>query len=815
MDQNSHFILDGVYKNILPHVVVFLLFCVVSMAYFTPLLKGKLISQPDINQFIGGAKELLDFEKETGEWSYWTNSMFGGMPAYYIKAKYDHNYILLIDRLFRFLPRPASYLFLSLFGFYFLMITMRINYKVACIGAFLFAFTSYFFIILAAGHNSKAHVIAYIPLTVAGILMVFRGNYKWGFLATSLFLSLSIYANHPQMTYYMFLLLGVYGIIELIETIRKKKWKHLFLSTGVLVPALILSLGMNAPRILTAQEYSKYSIRGQSELAKKKDENQTSGLDRDYITQWSYGISESLNLLIPNLMGGSSHEDTKVKKNLRNKLIKNQVPADQAMYLAQVIPTYWGTQPFVAGPAYQGAVVFFLFVLGLFLVKGKFRLWLAFGTLLSLMLAWGKNFPVLTNLFIDYFPLYNKFRAVSSILIIAEFTVPFLAVLALDRWFFGSELERIKKKSLLRAVQIVGGLIFALLLFKKVLFSFESPIDGQLPNFLKNVIQEYRKSLFVTDAIRSLVLVVLVFVVLWLSVKGVLKTIYALILIAALGIFDLWNVDKRYLNDDNFSSPKKVIEPFQSSIIDKKILEDTSQYRVLNLSVSTMNDASTSYFHHSMGGYSGVKLRKFQELYDAYIAKGSREVLNMFNTKYIIANNEKGEKGLSINSEANGNAWFIDSLRWAKTADEEIEALGTIDTKKTAVVRSIYQSKIGKIEQDTTAAIYLTSYKPNHLTYRSTRKTDGFAVFSEVYYPKGWDVFLDGKQVEHFHVNYILRGMNVSKGDHKIEFKFEPKAVAIGERISLFSSLVFMLFGFMVFIPFVGNHLLSRNASKK
>ena len=789
-------------KKILPHLVVFILFCIIAMAYFTPLLKGKLISQPDINQFIGGAKELLDFEKETGEWAYWTNSMFGGMPSYYIKAKFDHNYISSIDGLFRFLPRPASYLFLFLIGFYFLMITMGVNYRVACIGAIFFAFASYFFIILAAGHNSKAHAIAYIPPTVASILMIFRGNYKWGAVATSLFLSLSIYANHPQMTYYMFVLLGLYGIFELIEAIRKNKWRHLVLSTGVLALALILSLGVNAPRILTAKQYSQYSIRGPSELTKKEDKNQTSGLDREYITQWSYGIMESFNILIPNLMGGSSHEPPKVKKNLLSELRKNQVPSSKATYLSQVIPTYWGTQPFVAGPAYQGSVVIFLFVLGLFLVKGKLRWWLALGTSLSLMLAWGKNFPFLTNLFIDYFPLYNKFRAVSSILIIAEFTIPFLGALALNQWFFGSDSKEVKRKSLLRSVAIVGGIILVFLLFKETLFHFESPIDKQLPDFLRRAIRQDRISLFTMDAFRSLVLVCLAFLVLWLSVKGVLKMIYALILIAVLGLYDLWNVDKRYLNDDNFKLPKKVIEPFTPSIIDNQILKDTSQYRVLNLTVSPMNDASTSYFHHSLGGYSGVKLKKFQEINEAFIAKGNRQVLNMFNTKYIIRTNEKGKQGLSINGQANGNAWFVDSIRWVKTADQEIKALKNTNTKKVAIVRNIYQSKIGELKPDTTNVIKLKNYKPNSLTYRSTSNTDGFVVFSEVYYPKGWNVLLDGKQVEHFPVNYILRGMNVPKGSHTIEFKFEPKTVVVGEKISLFSFLGLMFIGIMAFIPY-------------
>ena len=794
------------YKKILPHLVVFVFFGVISMAYFTPLLKGKLISQPDIKQFIGSAKELMDFKKNTGQISYWTNSMFGGMPAYYIKASYDYNYISFVDRLFRFLQRPASYLFLSLIGFYLLMISMRIDYRVSIIGALFFAFTSYFFIILAAGHNSKAHAIAYIPPVIAGMLMVFRGNYKWGFLTTSLFLSLSFYSNHPQMTYYMFLLMGIYGIIEAIETVRKNKWKSFFISIGILVTALIISLGMNASRILTAQEYSKYSIRGKSELKKnERAKNQTSGLDRDYITQWSYGISESLNLLIPNLMGGSSNQDKKSKNNLRNELIKNQVPKKQATYLLNNIPMYWGMQPFVSGPAYQGAVVIFIFVLGLFLVKGKLKWWLSLGTLFSLMLAWGKNFPFLTNLFIDYFPLYNKFRAVSSILVIAGFTIPFLGVLALNRWFFVSGLERIKKKSLLRSILIVGGLIIVLLLFKGVLFSFESPIDSQLPFSLKQAIQQDRKSLFVMDAIRSLILVALVFIVLWLSLKGVLKTIYALVLIAVLGIFDLWNVDKRYLNDGNFSSIKKVIEPFKPSSIDKKILEDTAQYRVLNLSVNTMNDARTSYFHHSIGGYSGVKLKKFQEIYDQHISRGNRQVLNMFNTKYIIKDDEKGKQELFINSEANGNAWFVDSLQWVKTADEEIGLLESIDTKKTAIIRDIYSSKIQEIDPDrvSTRSIILKSYKPNHLTYSSTSKANGFAVFSEIYYPKGWEVFLDGKQVEHFSVNYILRGMNIPKGYHSIEFKFQPKAVAIGETISLSSYLIFLLISVMMLVPLI------------
>lgn len=783
-------------KFFFTHFFVTVFFIVAALAYFHPVLQGKVIYQHDIAQYTGMAKEQNDFRKKNDAEPYWTNSAFGGMPTYQLGANYPHNYIKKLDRLIRFLPRPADYLFLYLIGFYILLCSLKVDYKLAIVGALAFGFSTYLIIIIGAGHNAKAHALGYLPILLAGIVLVFRKKYLWGFLVTALAMALEIVANHYQMTYYFMLLVLVLGVVYLIDAIKKKELKHFFVSVGILVCAVVLGIAANATGLMATKEYADWSTRGKSELTINPDgspKDNTGGLSKDYITQWSYGISESLNIFVPRLFGGASQENLGEDSKSFKYLIDKGLPRSSALDFVSGIPLYWGQQPGVSGPAYVGAIVFFLFFLGLFLVKGKHKWWLLFGTILSLVLSWGKNFSALTDFMIDYFPLYDKFRAVSSIQVILELCMPILAILALKKIFSSKVDLKDKITSLKYAAATVLGLGVLLFLFKGM-FDFTGPVDERLRmtglEELPEMLKLDRKAVYNSDLFRSLGYVLVVVLLLWFYLKGKLKMNLTVIVIGALLVFDLVGVNLRYVNEGNFVSKRRMLEPFQKTAADTQILKDTSVYRVFD-QTDGFDSAKTAYFHNSITGYHAAKPAGMQDLFDFHVYKGNLSVFNMLNVKYVVQQDEQGNKFPIQNPNANGNAWFVKELLAVGSADEEIMALDSIDTKVTAVVNT-NKFSINRFEYqvDSTASITLTDYKPNHLTYSSKNMNPGVAVFSEMYYAHGWNAYIDGTPTDHFKVDYVLRAMRVPEGQHTIEFKFEPKVVEQGSKISLASTIL-------------------------
>ncbi|NNK19031.1 MAG: YfhO family protein [Maribacter sp.] len=784
-------------KAFYTHFFVLVFFVVVALAYFNPVLQGKVIAQSDIRQYTGMAKEQNNFRKKTGEEPYWTNSAFGGMPTYQLGAYYPHDYVKKLDRLIRFLPRPADYLFIYFLGFYILLCCLKVDFRLAVLGALAFGFSTYLIIILGVGHNAKAHALAYMPMLLAGIVLTFRGKYSMGFVLTAIAMALEVGANHYQMTYYFMLLVLILGVVYLVYAIRTKKLKNFFASVGLLVIAVVLGIAANTTSLMATKEYADWSTRGKSELTINPDGSKkanTQGLSKDYITQYSYGIVESLNLFVPRLFGGSNSEDLGENSKTYDFLIDQGISRRQALDFSKSLPLYWGNQPATAGPAYIGSIIFFLFILGLILVKKKTKWWLLGGVLVSLVLSWGKNFGLLTDFMIDYFPLYNKFRAVSSIQVILELCAPVLAILALKE-IIDSEVDKSKKIQALKiSLFTILGIVLALLLLKGA-FSFESFSDETLKRYygdeILSLIQLDRKAVYTNDLFRSLIFIVLAAAVLWLYLKQRLKENILLILLGVFIVVDLVGVDKRYVNKEDFVSKRSMSDPFPEKSVDKQILQDESIYRVYNPQEG-LNGASTSFFHKSIGGYHAAKPAGLQDLFDFYIYKGKIEILNMLNVKYVIQQDEEGNSAPAMNPDANGNAWFVSKLIEVKSADEEIKALDNLDVKNEAVVNTARFENVNRFNfhTDSLANVSLVDYEPNHLTYRATNPNAGVLVFSEMYYENGWNAYIDGQAKDHFRVNYVLRALHIPDGDHTIEFKFEPPVIKHGSQITLASSII-------------------------
>ncbi|WP_282081466.1 YfhO family protein [Aquimarina algiphila] len=786
-------------KRFLPHLLVVISFIIASLAYFSPVLSGKKMKQGDIVQYSGMARQQTDFRNQTGEEPYWADNAFGGMPTYQLGAQYPHSYVKKIDRLIRFLPRPADYLFLYFIGFYILLLVLKMDYRLAFLGSLAFGFSTYFIIILGVGHNAKAHAIGYMPLVLSGIILTFRKKYIWGFLLLAISMALEIAANHFQMTYYLFLLVLVLGISYLIDAYKKKEIPDYFKSLGVMVLAVLFSLLLNATSLLATKEYTQFSTRGDTGITIQANgkEKKGTGLDFDYITQYSYGRLESFNLFIPRFMGGTSTENLGTDSNVYEELLRLGVSPAQAKSYTEYVPTYWGDQPFVGAPAYIGATILFLFILALFLVKGRLKWWIVGGSILALLLSWGKNLEFFTRFFIDYFPLYNKFRAVSSIQVIVELCVPILGVVGIHKLLSKEVSEDSKIKALKYATGIVGGLTLIFLLFKSTLFSFSGLGDSLLleqggPDYLR-AIKEDRKAIFTTDTIRSLVLILLIAGGCWLYLKGKLKENLLLIGVGVLITLDLVLVDWNYVNKSNFVSSREFNKPFIANKADEEIFKDKGHFRVFDLTADPFNSGRAAYFHNALGGYHAAKPGRMQDLFEFYLAKNDVEVMNMLNVKYIITQDEDGVKALT-NPYTNGNAWFVSEVKQVSSANEEILALKDLDNKKQAVINSKFNNVIPKTKytSDSLAYIALTAHQPNHLVYESKVKEESFAVFSETYYP-GWQAYIDGNPVEHVQVNYMLRGLPIPEGQHKIEFKFEPQVIKTGSSIVLTSSIIFIL----------------------
>tara|TARA_B110000914_G_C15519438_1_gene475913 strand:- start:1345 stop:3753 length:2409 start_codon:yes stop_codon:yes gene_type:complete len=787
------------------HILVILGFVFVSLLYFSPVLKGHKIYQSDIVQYTGMAKQHTDFREANSSESYWTNSAFGGMPTYQLGAKYPHNYIKKLDLALRFLPRPADYLFLYLIGFYILLLVLKIDYRMAAFGALAFGFSTYLIIILGVGHNAKAHAIAYMPLVLSGIILTFQKRYAIGFSLTAISSGLELVTNHPQMTYYLLILILILGISYLVQSIKSKEVSAFFKALAVLSLAAFLALGMNATNLLATSSYAKESTRSKSELTINFDgsvRDQSSGLDKAYITQFSYGILETFNLFIPRFMGGGNRENLgKDSETYKAYRALGATPL-QSLKESKQAPMYWGDQPIVEAPAYIGAVVIFLFVLALFLYHGRFKWWLLIGILLSLLLSYGKNLSFLTDLFIDYVPLYNKFRAVSSIQVILELCIPLLATLGLSQVFNKEVSSKTKLDALKKASAILVGIAVVFLVFKNSFFDFVGATDGQFLDYygasFVEAIRLDRSAIFSDDTLRTLLFTLAAGALIFAYLKQkISQNITITFLVLAL-VLDLVTVDRRYVNSDNFVTAIQVDIPYQSSSINQKILKDTTIYRVLDRSD---NSTQTSYFHNAIGGYHAAKLRRFKELQEFHIDKNNFEVLNMLNTKYIIYKDNEDVLRYFENEEINGNAWFVDSVKAVQNADEEIMALAKLKSKLTAISRaSKFDSK--RYSNDSTAAIKLVDYKLNKLVYESNNTADGFAVFSEIYYKDGWNATIDGEAVEHINVNYVLRGLEIPKGTHEIVFEFSPIVVKKGSSIALISSisLLFLILGQVVLI---------------
>ncbi|RIA09852.1 hypothetical protein OE09_1698 [Flavobacteriaceae bacterium MAR_2010_72] len=791
--------MQSTFKKILPHVLVLVGFVIISLAYFNPVLSGKAIFQSDIMHYIGMSKQQNDFRANTGEETYWTNSAFGGMPTYQLGAKYPHNYVKKLDLALRFLPRPADYLFLYFMGFYVLLLALKVDFKLAGLGALAFGFSTYLIIILGVGHNSKAHAIAYMPLVLSGIILTFRKKYVIGFLLTAIAMALEIGANHFQMTYYLMLLVIVLGSAYLVDAYRKKCLPHYFKSVGILIIAVVLSLGLNATNLFATQEYVKESTRGKSELTINPDGSEkvaTAGLDKDYITEYSYGLLETFNLFIPRFLGGGSYEDVGKESASYDYFLGLGASPVQALEQTKQIPTYWGGQPIVEAPAYIGAVVLFLFVLALFLVKGRLKWWLLGGAIVSLLLSYGDSepFAFITDFFINNIPLYDKFRAVSSIQVILELCIPILGIFGLVRLFNNVENIEVKQKALKYTLFITGGLALLFLLFKGSLFDFVGVNDGYYrqnygQGFIDAVIED-RQAIFNKDTIRTLILVLLSAGTVWLFLKKKLSESLVVVVFAVLILFDLVGVDRRYVNNDNFVSSVRVNKPYQPNEADKQILNDKGYFRVFDISTEgSRAPAKAAYFHNSLNGYHAAKLKRYNELYDFYISQTNLNVLNMLNAKYIIADGEDSSVFPYVNEDANGNAWFVNELEKLNSANEEMLALDSLNTKQKAVT-TFEELKSSKFEVDSLAAIELLEFLPNYLKYQSTNANDGFAVFSEMYYGNGWVSLIDGEAAPHYRVDYALRGMKIPAGEHTIEFKFDPQVIKTGSRISLASSVV-------------------------
>jgi hypothetical protein len=788
-------------NKIFPLIVAILIFSLASIIYFHPILKGYKLNQSDITQFRGMVKDINDFRSEENREPYWTGASFSGMPAYQISAYYPNDFVRSLDRLLRFLPRPADYTFLYFLSFFVLMMALKVNWRLAILGSLAFGFSTYLIIIFGAGHNAKAHAIAYMPLVVAGFLWIFQRKFILGFIVTGLAMALEIYTNHIQMTYYLGFCLLILGIVEFVHAIKEKVVPLFLKQVAIIIAAVALGVGANAPRLMALKEYADHSTRGKSELTINLDGSNkevTKGLDKTYITQYSYAKLETFNLFIPRFMGGGTIEKLGEDSNFY-RFIEEKAGKKAAADYSQQVLTYWGDQPIVEAPAYIGAVIFFLFFLGIFLVKGKLKQWLLAATVFSIILSWGRNFEVVTNFFIDYVPLYNKFRAVSSVQVIAELCVPILGVLGLKAFFSAEMSKEEKLQGLKKTVLTFGALMIAGFAFAHLFGAFEGLRDAQqyseVPGFLDAVIAD-RKAMLLSDTIRSLILVLISGTALWLFLKDKVKPVVVIVGLTLLILFDLISVNKKYVNADDFKNARKIEKPFTKSDADKLILQDKTHYRVANFAVDLMNDGSTSYFHNSIGGYHAAKLGRYQELFDFQIAKNNMQVFNMLHTKYFIVPDAEGNPKAQQNRETNGNVWFVQALIPAQNANEEIQALDTLNTKKEAVILENDYQKMDiqfPMQRDTMATIALVDYKVTSLIYNSKTETAQFAVFSEIFYKEGWNAYIDGKLMPHFRVNYILRGMKIPAGNHKIEFKFEPKVIQQGKTISLISYALLLL----------------------
>ena len=809
-------------KKCLPDVLAVLLFAVLAFAYFFPAdIEGRILYRHDASAGRGAGQEGIEYLQKTGERSRWTNALFGGMPTYQMAPSYHStdNLTQAINAYHLWLPENVWYVFAYLLGFYILLRAFDFRQHLAALGSIIWAFSTYFLIIIAAGHIWKVWALAYLPPLIAGVVLAYRGKYLWGFVVTAIFTAFEINANHVQMTYYYAFIILFLIIAWLVEAIREKQLVRFAKATGVALAAGILGLCMNLSNLYHTWQYSQESMRGKSELVKQNAANQTnSGLERDYITQWSYGIGETWTLLVPNTKGGASVP-----------LSRNETAMAKAdpnfMEIYNQIGQYWGEQPGTSGPVYVGAFVMFLFILGLFIVKGPVKWALLAATILSILLSWGKNFMGFTDFFLDYVPMYAKFRTVASILVIAEFTIPLLAMLALKKFLDEPEFMKPRLKYVGISFLLTGGIAMLFSIMPSTFFSsFISTSEMQalqgLPSeYIQPImanLTEMRQAMFTSDALRSFYIILVGTGILLSVVYGKLKKEYAIGIILVLCLVDLWTINKRYLNDEMFVPKSEREAPQQMTQADEQILHDkTLDYRVLNLASNTFNENETSYYHKSIGGYHAAKLRRYQEMIEQYISPEMQQifgavseaggdmtkingdsiwpVLNMLNTKYMIFPLQGGQTVPLQNPYTYGNAWFVDKIQYAANANEEMAAVGQLNLRHEAVADAKFKTQLGEaVDQDSVSIVTIKTYEPNELTYEVNSGKGGVVVFSEIYYP-GWTATIDGQPAELGRVNYILRALNVKPGKHDVVLTFKPKSVNTTETIAYVSYVILIL----------------------
>jgi hypothetical protein len=829
-------------QSALPYVLSVILFAIISYTYFSPLMEGKDLPQMDNTHAIGMSKELVDFEKANpGEVALWTNSAFGGMPAYQIKGGPPRNVFYYINNYLHFgLPyRTVSIVFLYMLGFYILLLSMKVDKWLSFGGALIFAFASYNLIIISAGHITKGYAIGMMAPVMAGIILLYSKKYITGGIFTMVALGCEMAQNHVQITFYLGLLMIVFVVVKLIEAVLSKEYKSFILSSCILIAATILAVAPNTTNLWTTYEYGKESIRGETDLV-KATQKKSSGLDRDYALAWSYGKKETLTLLIPNAVGGETSALGNVKSAMEKVVPEYKDPVSRQNQ-------YWGEMPFTSGPVYVGSIICFLFILGLFVVNNSTKWWLLAATLLSIMLAWGKNFGFFTDLFFYYFPLYNKFRTVSMILVIAGATMPLLAFLALNKIITNPEIIKQQKRDFFIALGLTGGLSLLFALLPTLFFSFLSSEESQWVSeqIAKATSPEYatqfnefvanlelaRISIFRADALRSVFFIVVTGGIIWYYSIKPFNKMYIIAAITFLMVVDVWMIAKRYLNSDQFVKKTVVENQFTPTNADNFILKykltDPNadlNFRVFNISRNPFTEVNTSYFNNSIGGYHGAKLRRYQDLIDSvltlnisqiqaavqskdsikniYATLSNMGVLNMLNTKYIIADPNQMP---IFNFSALGNAWFVYDFQLVDDANQELAAIKNFDPATTAVIDKKFASyieKIPKLPNDTIvqSQIKLIKYKPHELTYQVFARRTELAVFAEIYYDKGWNAYIDGVKTDHFRANYVLRAMVIPEGKHLIEFKFEPQSFAIGQKIATSSSIlvIILILGFLI-----------------
>ena len=816
------------WKKFLPDVVVIAVFAIISFAYFfVPITQGKILYQHDASAGVGAAQEMTEYQNRTGETTRWTNSIFGGMPTYQMSPSYQSTDGLsqVMNAYHLWLPDNVWFLFAYLLGFYILLRAFDFRQSLAALGSVMWAFSSYFLIIIAAGHLWKVMALAYLPPMIAGVVLAYRGRYLSGFIVTALFTAFEIKANHVQMTYYYLFIILFMVIGYLVKSIREKQLAIFLKATGVLAAAALIGIAINLSSLYHTWQYQKESMRGKSELVKKDAANQTSsGLDRDYITQWSYGIDETLTLLVPDAKGGAS---VPLSKNAT--AMAKADPQIQSMIpqLYDAFPQYFGTQPGTSGPVYVGAFVLFLFILGLFIVKGPMKWALLAATVLSVLLAWGHNFMGFTNFFLDYIPMYAKFRTVASILVIAEFTIPLLAALALKKIVDEPDVLSKQMKFAYISLALTAGVAALIALFPDMMGPFVSEQERQMVGSIQGMdggtartilanISDMRAAMVSSDAWRSVIIILIGFALLFAYKLKKLRADYMIAALLVLCLVDMWQVDKRYLNDEMFVPKSERDMPQQPTATDIEINKDKSlDYRVLNFASNTFNENETSYFHKSIGGYHPAKLRRYQEMVDAYIvpemqkamqaiaAKGGNmqqvdgvklfPVLNMLNTKYFIFPLQGGATIPLKNIYAQGNGWFVDKIDYVADANAEYAEVGKIDVRHEAVADKQFEAVLGQAKaNDSTATVKLDKYEPNNLQYTVNSKNGGIVVFSEIYYP-GWKATVDGQSVELGRVNYILRAVNVKPGKHIVVLDFHPTSISTTETIAYISIVILLL----------------------